>query len=63
MQRVDAQLVGVNYMNDGRIYVWHCPSCDNKGACDVPPPGDIQMCLKCGDVLLIETMLPLYLFD
>ena len=45
------------------IYVWHCPTCENKGATMVKPISDIQVCIQCGEVLVIETMIPLYLFD
>jgi hypothetical protein len=44
------------------IYVWHCPTCAHNGRTCIKPVNDVQMCIVCGDVLIIETMIPLYLF-
>jgi len=48
------------------IYVWHCPrdSCDAQGQTNVKPLNNRQLCMKCmASFVVIETMIPLYLFD
>jgi len=36
------------------IYCWHCPTCDRKGATNIAPISGTQICLICGDQLIIE---------
>ena len=45
------------------VYVWHCPTCDAKGRTNIKPNNELQICNECGDALIIESMIPLYLFD
>jgi len=45
------------------IYVWHCPECDAKGATDLQPISENQPCIFCNTTLIIETMIPLYIFE
>jgi len=45
-----------------KIYVWKCPNCENKGATDIQPPQETQICLLCGDVLEINTFIAITAF-
>ena len=44
-------------------YIWHCPSCDAKGGTNIKPNNELQICNECGDALIIESMIPLFLFE
>lgn len=35
------------------IYCWKCPTCENKGATNIKPVS-LQICLECGEPLIIE---------
>jgi hypothetical protein len=36
------------------IYCWECPTCERKGATNIKPISEIQICLQCGENLIIE---------
>ena len=46
------------------VYVWHCPHCEAKGQTTIQPPSNQILCLLCqADYLIIESMIPLFLFE
>lgn len=46
------------------VYVWHCPTCEAKGQTTLKPISDRILCMNCQtDYLIIESMIPLFLFD
>ena len=46
------------------VYVWHCPRCDAKGQTNVKPVSNRILCMNCmASFLVIESMIPLFLFE
>jgi len=45
-----------------KIYVWRCDTCERKGATNIPPVNGLkEVCLTCGENLVIEVFSDVFL--